>query len=104
MIQSACGAKLQIIFEVSGDDAAFEPFLKKRRGPGLDRRGETRPNNPIAHFGAGKGQPALLLVERNFAWGDVQQRAPDAGIGDVRGDTRAHGAGAQNHNFFNRSF
>ena len=70
----------------------------------LDGCGEACANDAVADGGIFEGQPALLLVGRKLRRRDVQQRAPDTGVGDVRGDTRAHGTRAQDHDFFDRSF
>ena len=98
------GAKFQVIFEIAGDDAILEAPREKCGRPGLDGGGEARANNAVADIGSCEGQPALLLLGRKLRRRDVQQRAPDAGIGDVRGNPRAHGARAQDHDFFDRSF
>src|SRR6202035_1271300 len=48
--------------------------------------------------------PALLLLGRKLLGRDIEQSAPDTGVGNMRGNPRAHGARAQDHDFFNRSF
>ena len=98
------GAKFQVILEIAGDDAILEAAREKCGGPGLDGGGEAGANDAIADVGIRQRQPALLLLGRKLRRRDVQQRAPDSGIGDVRGDARAHGARAQDHDFFDRSF
>ena len=98
------GAKFQVIFEIAGDDAIFEAPREKCGRLGFDGGGEARANDAVADFGTFQGQPALLLLGGKLRRRDIQQRAPDAGVGDVRGNARAHGARAQDHDFFDRSF
>ena len=98
------GAKFQIVFKIAGDDAIFEAAREKCGGLGLDGGGKARANDAVANIGICQGQPALLLLGGQLGRRDIQQRAPDAGIGDVRGNARAHGARAQNHDFFDRFF
>ncbi len=38
------GAELQIVFEIAGDDALFEPAREKCRGPGFCGGSEARPD------------------------------------------------------------
>ena len=78
------GAKIQVIFKIAGDDAIFETPGEKRGGLGLDRGCETRANDAITNVGIFQGQPALLLRGRELSRRDIQQGAPDAGVGNVR--------------------
>ena len=98
------GAELQIVFEIARNDAIFEAAREKRRGLGFCGGSEAGAHDSIADFGAGNGKPARLFLGAGLRRNDIEQRAPDAGIGDVRGDPRAHGSRAQDHDFFDGSF
>jgi len=57
-----------------------------------------------AEFRTSDGQAPFFFLRTKFGRNHVQQRAPHAGIGNMRGDTRAHGARAENDDFFDGSF
>ena len=97
------GAKFQVVFEVAGNDAILEAAREKCGRPGLHGCAKACADNTVTNFRAREGQPALLLFGRKVRRRDVQERARHPGIGDVRGDARAHGARAQDHDLFNRS-
>ena len=98
------GAELQIVFKISRDDAVFQAARKKRGGLGFCGGSQARAHDAIANFGTREGQPALCFLGGKLARDDIEQRAPNAGVGDVRGNSRAHGSGAQDHDFFDGSF
>src|SRR6266576_3848167 len=98
------GAELQIVVEIAGDDAIFEPACEKCRGPGFCGGSEARADNAVPDFNVGDGQPAFFFLGVGLRRNHVEQRAPDAGVGDMRGDPSAHGAGSEDHDFFDRTF
>ena len=99
------GAELQIVFEISGDDAVLAGrWREKRGGPRFHGSGQARANDAVADFRAGHGEAALFFVGIGLGGSDIEQGAPDSGVGHVRGDARAHGARAEDDDFFDGSF
>jgi hypothetical protein len=84
------GAELQVVFKIAGDDALLQPFVEKRRGAGFRGGGQARANNAVADLGACQGKAARFFRGAQFGRDNIEQRAPDAGVGHVRGDARTH--------------
>ena len=80
------------------------PRVKNAAGLDLHGGRQARAHDAIADFRTGQGQAALFFLGVRLRRRDIEQGAPDAGVGHVRGDTRAHGACAQDHDFFDGSF
>ena len=80
---------LQVVVEIADGDQLGQRGLEERRGPGLDRCLQPLRRNSI---------PGRTVRIRDHP---IQQKRRDAGIGQMRGNARAHGSSAQNSNLIN---
>ena len=94
------GAPGEIVFEIADGDARGGGGREKRGGARLEGGVQAGADDAIAHAGIGEREAAGLFVGRELGGHDIQQPAGHSGIGQMRGDARAHGAGAEDGDFF----
>ena len=90
-----------VVFEISGRDEARGFGSEKCRRAGFFGGFEPGEHDAITHRGAIEGQTLALFLGSQARRNDVQQITGDAGVRQVRGDARAHRAGAEHSHAFN---
>ena len=98
------GAAREIVFEIADGDAVSGGWREECGGARFERGFEAGASDAIADAGIGERKAAGFFVGREFAGDDIEQRAGEPGVGDMRGDARAHGSGAEHDDFFDMAF
>ena len=82
MIQSASAQSFKSSSKLPVTMRFSRPRVKNAAGLRLDRGGQAGANDAVADVGTCEGQARASLVGRKLRRRDIQQRAPDAGIGE----------------------
>ena len=94
------GAPGEIVFEIADGDARGDRGREEGGGAGLEGGVQAGADDAVADAGIGEREAAGFFLGRELGRDDIQQPAGHAGVGQMRGDARAHGAGAEDGNFF----
>ena len=94
------GAPGEIVFEIADGDARGVGGREEGGGARLEGGVQAGADDAIADAGIGEREAAGLFLGGELGGDDVQQPAGHAGVGQMRGDARAHGAGAEDGDLF----
>ena len=94
------GAPGEIVVEIADGDARGDRGREEGGGAGFEGGVQAGADDAIADAGVGQREAASLFLGGELGRDDVQQPARHAGVGQMRGDSGAHGASAEDGNFF----
>ena len=84
----------QVVFQVAEGNQRGVVFGEERGGLGLQRPLKALPHDAVADFAVLQSQALLFLVGGKFPRHNIQQSDGHTGVGEVSGDSRPHGARA----------
>jgi hypothetical protein len=89
-----------MVFKVAEGDAGRGGGAEKGGGAGFEGGFEPGAHDAVANARIGEGEAASALVRGKVGRNYVKEAAGQPGIGKMRGDSGSHGAGSENHDFF----
>src|SRR5579859_366957 len=89
------GDAREVVFEIADGNFFGERGSEEGGGAGFFCGVEAGAGDFVAVGGRSAGMEA--------GWNDIEEDAGEAGVGEMSGDARAHGAGAENDSFLNRT-
>src|SRR5690242_17163456 len=98
------GAPIEIVFKVANLNAARDFWREECGGAGLQGAIESRSREAIPDGGVGESETFRFFGGVELRRNDVEEKCFDARVGEVRGDARAHGAGAENGDAIDAEF